>query len=151
MANCDNVVFWSPVPAGSVFKIKAAGDQNAFTIIVGRSRNGSLKPVIPFGDLFPGPAKQVINAGDRWVFTPVISVLHSVPQPVTVDAWVEDSAGNPISLPDDAGAPQPLIEGLGVPLGGPAWRLDHKGGQIVALAAQPIRKPGMECALCEPP
>jgi hypothetical protein len=108
MANCDNVVFWSPVPAGSVFKIKAAGDKNAFTIIVGCSLNGSLKPVMPFADLVPGPAKQVISAGDRWAFTPVISVFHTVSEPITVDAWVEDGSGNTISLPDDAGAPQPL-------------------------------------------
>lgn len=100
---CDNIVFWSPVPAGSVFKIKAAGDKTAFTIVVGRSRNGSPKPVIPFRDICPGPASQVINAGDRWSFTPVISVFHTPPQPVTVQAWVEDSAGNVLKFSDDDG------------------------------------------------
>ena|ERR1700741_1462933 len=108
MPDCDNIVFWSPVPAGSVFKIKAAGDKTAFTIVVGRSRNGAPKPVIPFADLVPGPAQQVINAGDRWSFTPVISLFSSVTKPVTVEAWVEDAAGAPVTLPDDAGAQQPL-------------------------------------------
>jgi hypothetical protein len=108
MANCDPVVFWSPVPAGSVFKIKAAGDKTAFTIIVGRSRNGTPKGVFPFADLVPGPAQQVISAGDRWIFTPVISLFHTVPAPVTVEAWVEDAAGATVTLPDDAGAAQPL-------------------------------------------
>ncbi|HEU4888068.1 MAG TPA: hypothetical protein VFV49_09290 [Thermoanaerobaculia bacterium] len=108
MANCDNIVFWSPVPSGSVFKIKAAGDKTSFTIVVGRSRNGTAKPVIPFGDLVPGPAEQVVNAGDRWSFTPVISLFHTGTDPVTVEAWVEDGAGTTLNLPDDNGAPQPL-------------------------------------------
>jgi hypothetical protein len=108
MANCDTIVFWSPVPAGSVFKIKAAGDKTAFTIVVGRSRNGTPKGVMPFADLVPGPAQQVVAATDRWVFTPVISLFHAVTTPVTVEAWVEDAGGTTITLPDDAGAQQPL-------------------------------------------
>jgi len=124
MANCESIVFWSPVPSGSVFKIKAAGDKTAFTIVGGRSRNGTSKPVMPFSDLVPGPAEQVVNTGDRWSFTPVISLFQDVPQAITVEAWVEDGNGTTISLPDDSGAPQPL---------NCTWAFSAMGGNVLKI------------------
>jgi hypothetical protein len=103
MANCDNIVFWSPVPAGSIFKIKAAGDINTFDITVGRSMNG--KPQTPFGfkAVVPGPASQAVAKGERWVFTAVVSLFDTPKNPVTLSAWVEDSTGTKVQLTDADG------------------------------------------------
>lgn len=109
MANCDNIVFWSPVPSGSVFKIKAAGDKNVFDITVGRSMNGANQTPFGFTALVPGPASQQVVSGQRWVFTAVVSLFSTPTNPVTLDAWVEDAAGNKVQLPDANGAPQDLV------------------------------------------
>lgn len=72
----------------------------------------------------PGPAQQAISAGDRWAFTPVISLFHSVTEPVTVEASVEDGNGNTITLPDDDGAAQPLLCG---------WTFTAMGGNVLKI------------------
>jgi len=108
MANCDNIVFWSPVPSGSIFKVKAAGDKNVFDITVGRSMNGANQTPVGFKSLVPGPASQEVVSGQRWVFTCVVSLFSTPSNPVTLDAWVEDAQGNKVQLPDADGAPQDL-------------------------------------------
>jgi hypothetical protein len=108
MPNCDNIVFWSPVPAGSVFKIKAAGDINTFDVTVGRSMNGGHQTPFSFEQVVPGPASQTVAQGQRWVFTAVVSLFTTPANAVTLNAWVEDPAGTKVQLPDANGAPANL-------------------------------------------
>ena len=105
---CDTLVLWSPIPAGSVFKIKAAGNKTQFSIVVGTTLNDANQPVIPFANLVPGPAQQIVSAGQRWLFSPIVALFKELTPGVTVEAWVEDPNGAPVSLPDAAGAAQPL-------------------------------------------
>jgi hypothetical protein len=104
MASCDNIVFWSPVPAGSILKIKGAGDINVFDVTVGRSMNGAHQTPFGFKQVVPGPASQVVGKSERWVFTAVVSLFGTPKQPVTISASVEDAAGKKVQLPDANGA-----------------------------------------------
>jgi hypothetical protein len=109
MSNCDNIVFWSPVPAGSIFKIKGVGDVNTFDITVGRSRNGAHQTPIGHKQIVPGPASQSVAAGERWAFTVVVSLFSTPPDPVQINAWLEDAGGKKVQLPDANGAPADLL------------------------------------------
>ncbi len=108
VASCDSIVFWSPVPGGSVFKIKGTGDQNVFNVTVGCSRNGGHET--PFGhkQVVPGPASRVVVKGERWVFTVIVALFSKPPNPVVIEAWIEDTAGGTVTLPDADGTPSNL-------------------------------------------
>ena len=108
MANCDNIVFWSPVPAGSIFKIKATGDVNVFDITVGRSRNGGDETPLGHKQVVPGPASQSVAKGDRWTFTVVMTLFNKPKSPVSLKAWLEDGSSAKVHLPDATGAPTDL-------------------------------------------
>jgi hypothetical protein len=103
MANCDNIVFWSPVPPGSIFKIKGAGDINTFDVTVARSLNGKAQTPFGFKQVVPGPASQSVAKGERWVFTAVVTLFTTPTKPVTIEAWLEDPTGKKVQLPDADG------------------------------------------------
>jgi len=125
MANCPNLVFWSPIPDGSTFKIKASGDADAFSITVGCSRNGGIKPILHHDDVVTnGPASQAIAAGDRWAFTPAISIFHTPANDVAVEAWVEGPDGKDVMLPTDEGSTFPAHC---------QWTFNAVGGQLLTI------------------
>jgi len=99
MANCDNYVFWSPVPAGATFNIKAAGDQHVFNVVVGRASNGAQVAPWLHPQVDPGPATQRIKAKDKWTFSPVVALFAKPNNPVTLEAWMSDAKGQDVTIP----------------------------------------------------
>ena len=100
---CGTLIRWSPVPAGSKFKIKATGDDDAYSIAVGVAKKGKKRPTIRHDAIDPGPAERpeppnTIEAGDRWSFVPLITFFHEPDEPTTVEAWIEDENGKIVEV-----------------------------------------------------
>ena len=123
MPKCDNFVFWSPVPAGSTFKIKATGDTATFRVRTERSRNGEDLPDWMTNDLVPGPASQAIAATDRWDFTTTMTLTSAPNAPIKLEAWVEDGAGNDVQIPGPDGPMTLRCD----------WEFDAVGASVVEI------------------
>ncbi len=125
MANCPNLVFWSPVPAGSTFKVQASGDQNVFDVTVGRGLNGVQQTPLGFNAIVPGPASQPIAAGDQWSFTPVVALFATPLNPVTLTAWIQDAAGKDVVIAGSGGAASVTLRCQ--------WQFASEGAQMIKI------------------
>lgn len=104
--SCDSLIFWRPVPVGSVVKVQAAGDQNKFNVVSRVGRNGvSEMPPLLHGDIFPGPAVVNVHDGDRISLDVTLVLFDDVEDPVTLTIQAEDESGNVLEVPDENGDP----------------------------------------------
>lgn len=95
---CGTGVLWRPIPPGSRIRFEASGDEDAFNVAIGVSLNGAQQPMIRHEELVPGPASRTIEQGNRWVFTPVLTVFHDVEEPVTLRTVIVDASDNPVQI-----------------------------------------------------
>lgn len=95
---CGTLVIWRPVPAGSIVKAQASGNDNKFNVTIGINRNGTAESPWRHDDLVPGPAETTFEAGDRLVLNPVIVLFDDDDDGVTLEVWIEDPEGNPVEV-----------------------------------------------------
>jgi hypothetical protein len=105
---CKTLVKWRPVPDGSILKAESTGDQNDYIVVMPWSRKGVDQTAFRHEDLNPGPAEITFEGQDRIGLNPVIVLFRDVDTPVTLKIWIEDAAGNVISVmsPQGPSAPQ---------------------------------------------
>lgn len=101
---CGTLVIWSRVPVGSVFKIRARGDQDLFNVMAGVVLNGQARPMLRHEQIVPGPASIDVDApGQRWIIRPAVILTADPEDPVELEAWIEDQNGNVVQVPGGAG------------------------------------------------
>lgn len=100
---CGTLVIWSRVPVGSIFKIRARGDVNLFNALAGVVLNGQSRPMLRHDDIVPGPAEIAIDGPrQKWIIRPTVILTGDPDQPIELEAWLEDTAGNVVQVPDGA-------------------------------------------------
>ncbi|MEA2488854.1 MAG: hypothetical protein QOH21_646 [Acidobacteriota bacterium] len=104
----DTLVLWRPVPAGSVLKASATGDETAFDVVIPWSRKGVDQIPFRHSDIVPGPQILVFQTNDQVALNPIVTLFRDVDQPLSLKIVIEDPDGNPVMVmaPEGPGAPK---------------------------------------------
>jgi len=103
---CAGFDIWRPIPAGSILKAKATGEDTAYNASIAVFRNGTAS-VIRHEQLTTGDVSVTSAQGDRFVLDPALILFRDVDQPVTIEMWFEDEQGNDVMISAPSGGQRP--------------------------------------------
>lgn len=105
---CDTLVLWRPIPAGSVLKASATGDDTAYDVVIPWSRKGVDQSPFRHADIDPGPETLVYQTNDQVALNPIVTLFRDLDGPVSLKIRIDDPDGNPVMViaPEGPDAPK---------------------------------------------